>query len=66
MYYLGPSIWDLKPNEKKNLNILMSSNSKSKDGSLKNVHAEYAQYILGRRGLQSIKKKTGFEGNIII
>ena len=29
----------------------MVSNSKSKDGSLKDVHAEYAKYILGKQGL---------------
>ena len=39
--YLGPKIWDLVPNE-------MVSNSKSKDGYLKDVHAEYAKYILGK------------------
>ena len=30
----------------------MVSNSKSKDGSLKDVHADYAKYILGKYGLQ--------------
>ena len=29
----------------------MVLNSKSKDGSLKDVHAEYAKYILGKQGL---------------
>ena len=29
----------------------MVPNSKSKDGSLKDVHAEYAKYILSKSGL---------------
>ena len=44
--YLGPKIWDLVPNEIKESESL--SNSKSKDGSLKDVHAEYTKYILGK------------------
>ena len=35
--YLSPKIWDLVPNEIKDLNL--SVLSKSKDGSLKDVHA---------------------------
>ena len=46
--FLGPKIWDLVPNEIKNLNLSMVLNSKSKDGSLKDAHAEYPKYILGR------------------
>ena len=47
---LGPKIWDLVPNEVKEseLNLSMFSNSKSKGGSLKDVHVEYAKYILGK------------------
>ena len=39
----------------------MLSNSKSKDGSLKNVHAEHAKYILGSRVYNSIKKLVFIE-----
>ena len=46
--YLGPKIWDLVPNEIKESESIMVLNSKSKDGSLKDVHAEYAKYILGK------------------
>ena len=46
--YLGPKTWDLVPNEIKESDLSMVSNSTSKDGSLKNVHAEYAKYILGK------------------
>ena len=38
---LDLKIWDIVPNE-------MLSNSKSKDGSLNDIHAEYAKYILGK------------------
>ena len=34
-----------------NLNLSMLSNSKSKGGSLNDVHAEYAKYILGKWSL---------------
>ena len=33
----------------------MLPNSKSKDGSLKSVHAEYAKYVWGTYGLNNIK-----------
>ena len=46
--YLSPKIWDLVPNEMKESESHNVSNSKSKDGSLKDVHAEYAKYILGK------------------
>ena len=39
----------------------MLSNSKSKDGSLKDVHAEYGKYILGNNkefNIKSIKHKN--------
>ena len=39
----------------------MLSNSKSKDGSLKNVHAEHAKYILGSRVYNNIKKLVFIE-----
>ena len=43
--YLSPKIWDFVLNELKNLNLSILSNSKSKGGSLKDVHVEYAKYI---------------------
>ena len=43
--YLGPKIWDLVPNEIKESESLNGSNSKSKDGSLKDANAKY---ILGK------------------
>ena len=46
--YLGPKIWDLVTNEIKESDLSMLSNSKSKDGSLKGVHAEYAKYVWGK------------------
>ena len=46
--YVGPKVWDLVPNEIKESELSMVSNSKSKDGFLKDVHAEYAKYILGK------------------
>ena len=46
--YLGPKIWDLVPNEIKESESLNGFKFKSKDGSLKDVHAEYAKYILGK------------------
>ena len=46
--YVGPKMWDLVPNEIKESELSMVSNSKSKDGFLKDVHAEYAKYILGK------------------
>ena len=47
---LGQKIWELVLNEVKEseLNLSMLSNSKSKGGSLKDVHVEYAKYILGK------------------
>ena len=51
VFYLGPKIQDLVPNEIKESESLNGLNSKSKDGSLKDVHAEYAKYILGKKGL---------------
>ena len=47
---LDPKIWELVLNEVKEseLNLSMLSNSKSKGGSLKDVHVEYAKYILGK------------------
>ena len=53
--YLGPRICDLVPNEIKNLNLSNLSNLKSKDGSLKDVHAENVKYILGEWVYNSIK-----------
>ena len=54
--YLGPKIWDLVPNEIKESELPMLSNSKSKDGSLKDVHTEYAKYISDSGGYNNIEK----------
>ena len=53
-------MWDLVPNEIKNLNLSRLSNSKAKDGFLKDSHAEYPKHILGKWVYSNIKK-TGFE-----
>ena len=49
--YLGPKIWDLVPNEIKESESLNAFKFKIKRWILKNVHAEYAKYILGKWGL---------------
>ena len=46
--YLGPKILELVPNEIKESESLNAFKFKIKDGSLKNVHAEYAKYILAK------------------
>ena len=47
--YLGPKIWDLVPNEMQESESLNALKYKiKKDGSLKNVHAEYAKNILDK------------------
>ena len=58
-------MWDLVPNEIKNFNLSRLSNSKAKDGFLKDSHAEYPKYILGKWVYSNIKK-TGFEWDKII
>ena len=49
--YLGPRIWDLVPNELKESDLPMFSNSKLKDGSLNDAHTEYVKYSLSKWGL---------------
>ena len=55
MSYPSPKLCDVVPNEVKNLNLSMLSNSKSKDGLLTDVHAENAKYILDERVYNNIK-----------
>ena len=45
VFYLGQAMWDLIPK------FRILSNSESNGGSLKDVHEEYAKYILGRLDL---------------
>ena len=46
--YLGPNIWDLVPNEIKESESLNGFKFQKMGPSLKDVHAEYAKYILGK------------------
>ena len=56
MFYPGPKIWDLVPNELKNLNLSMLSNSKSKDGSLNDIHGGYTNTSWASTVYNNIKK----------
>ena len=51
--YLGLKIWDLVPDEIKESESLNGFKFKIErlKASLKDVHAEYAKYILGKQGL---------------
>ena len=56
--YLGPKTWDLVPNEIKEPESLDGFKFKIKDGSLKDVHAHYANISWQSRVYNNIK--TGF------